>query len=75
MILPIPWTISSACNVLSEIFLLAMKSVWWGDISLEETLAILSAKIFVSNLYIRFTQEIGLKSDSFVVVDFLEMGG
>lgn len=39
--------------------------------SSNDTLAILSAKILVSNLYIRFTQEIGMKSNSSVSVGFL----
>lgn len=39
--------------------------------SSDDTLAILSARIFVSSLYIRFTQEMGLQFDNSVAMGFL----
>lgn len=54
-------------------FLPAINVVWWEEINSEETLAILSAKILVSSLYIKLTREIGLKAANSVVVGILRI--
>lgn len=64
-------TISSARIVLSEMSLPWIKVIWLGEISYCASLLSLLARIFVKILHIRFTHDMGQKSDnSEAVVDF-----